>query len=226
MNEQFEAKDIDRIEAFFDDYASDFSGIYQEDENPRSRFNLLIDKIFRQAIYSRFEKTLKYTQNSSIKTILDIGCGPGHYVMAFLKQQKKVTALDISENMLNLTKGRVNKTGKEHDVTYILNDYMEQQFEGKFDASVVMGFFEYVEDPVPFIKKLIKDTKKEIYLSVAGKKGWQATQRKVRYWLKDCPLYLVYKNELKQVLSDAGCLEQPEIIEIDQGWFVVIRPRV
>ena len=41
--------------------------------------------------------------------------------------------------------------------------YMEHDFPNQFDASVVMGF-DYVKDPVLTLKKLLKDTKKEIYI--------------------------------------------------------------
>jgi len=217
-------KDIDQLKVFFNNYSSRFSGIYVEDENPRSWFDSFIDKNFRQGVYLRYAYTLERTQNPDIRTILDIGCGPGHYVMSFLKQGKSVTALDIASKMLDLTKERVESSTLEPNVKYLLADYMEHEFQEKFDATIVMGFFDYVADPVPFIKKLVKDTKKEIYISVPKDSGWQAIQRKIRYKINKCPLYLFNEPQLKNILSDAECLTNSEIIPIHGGWFVVIRP--
>jgi len=216
-------KDIDQLKVFFNNYSARFSGIYEEDENPRSWFDSVMDKLFRKAVYQRFENTLKETRKDSINTILDIGCGPGHYAMAFLKQGKKVTALDIAENMLTLTEARVKEAGIDQNIDFILDDYLEHNFSEKFDATCVMGFFDYVADPVTFIKKLMNDTSQEVYISVPTKNGLQALQRRIRYWFNKCPLYLYTRSELEAILEEAGYLDACEIKEISEGWFVTLK---
>lgn len=216
--------DIDQLKVFFNNYSSRFSGIYIEDENPRSWFDSIIDKLFRQTVYERYANTLQHLEKNEIETVLDIGCGPGHYVMSALKQGKRVTALDIASKMLDLTKERVEESDLEPNVNYLLADYMEHKFEEKFDATIVMGFFDYVADPVPFIKKLLQDTSKEIYISVPKNNGWQAKQRQIRYWINKCPLYLFSHKELTNILTESGCYDNSEIIPMKDGWFVVIRP--
>jgi cyclopropane fatty-acyl-phospholipid synthase-like methyltransferase len=217
-------KDIDQLKVFFNNYSSRFSGIYVEDENPRSWFDSIIDKYFRQTVYQRYANTVSHLENPELNTVLDIGCGPGHYVMSALKLGKKVTALDIASKMLDLTKARVDESEFGASVDYLLADYMEHTFQNKFDATIVMGFFDYVADPVPFIKKLLADTSKEIYISVPKNDGWQAFQRKIRYWINKCPLYLFSLDQLKSILTDSECLSESEIIPMKDGWFVVIRP--
>jgi cyclopropane fatty-acyl-phospholipid synthase-like methyltransferase len=217
-------KDIDQLKVFFNNYSSRFSGIYIEDENPRSLLDSFIDKYFRQTVYQRYANTLEHLKNSEIETVLDIGCGPGHYVMSALNQGKKVTALDIASKMLDLTKTRVDESNLEPTVDYLLADYMQHEFIEEFDATIVMGFFDYVSDPVPFVKKLLKDTSKEIYISIPKDSGWQAHQRKFRYWYNKCPLYLFSLSQVEAILTDAGCYSDSEIIPMKDGWFVVIRP--
>ena len=223
MNEQ--NKDIDQLRVFFNNYSNRFSGIYVEDENPRSWFDSLMDKFFRAAVYQRFENTVNKTNKDSIRSILDIGCGPGHYAIAFLNQGKKVTALDIAEKMLDLTKDRVKSSGLDDNIDYILDDYLAHDFPNKYDAVCVMGFFDYVADPVPFIKKLMDDTNIEAYISVPTKSGLQALQRRIRYWINKCPLYLYTRSELESVLTESGYLENSEIVEMSQGWFVTIKAK-
>ena len=77
-----------------------------------------MDKLFRQGVYKRYERSLEATQKDSIKTVLDVGCGPGHHTAAFLHQGKKVTALDIAEDMVNLTKEKVKKN--KESIAHIL----------------------------------------------------------------------------------------------------------
>jgi len=211
------------VSIFFDGYAHDFSSIYKEDTKKRSPFDKLMDNWFRQAIKERFNRTSNETKKNSIKSVLDIGCGPGHFVVKFLEQGKKVTALDIAPSMLEITKKRVQAVGKEDEVTFILEDYLDHKPIKKFDAACVMGFFDYVQDPVIVLKKLLNDVEKEIYISIPGDKGFLAWQRKIRYNLRNCPLFLYSREFLEDSLKKAGCFEISEITEIDRGYFVTIR---
>ena len=211
------------VSVFFDGYAHDFSSIYKEDTKKRSSLDKLMDKWFRKAIKERFEKTVNETKKNSINSVLDIGCGPGHFVVKFLEQEKKVTALDIAPSMIEITKKRVLKMGKEDEVKFILEDYLEYKPIEKFDAACVMGFFDYVEDPVIVLKKLINDVKKEIYISIPDNKELLAWQRKIRYKMRNCPLFLYSREFLENSLKKAGCFEISEITEIDRGYFVTIR---
>ena len=211
------------VSIFFDGYAHDFSSIYKEDTKKRSSFDKLMDKWFRKGIKDRFDLTLNETKKDTIKTILDIGCGPGHFVIKFLEQEKQVTALDIAPSMIEITKKRVQSVGKNDQVKFILEDYLEYKPTEKFDAACVMGFFDYVEDPVITLKKLNNEVKKEIYISIPDNKGFLAWQRKIRYKQRNCPLFLYSIEFLEDSLKKAGCFEISEIIAIDRGYFVKIK---
>lgn len=212
-----------KVGDFFDDYAEEFSSIYKEDEKKRSSFDKLMDRVFRKDIEDRFNATLELVSKDSINNVLDIGCGPGHFVVKFLELGKDVTALDISSNMLDITKGRAAHIETNSKFNSILDDYNAHEFDQKFDATCVMGFFDYIEDPVPVLKKLLKDTEKEIYISFPDNKGILAIQRRIRYYLRNCPLYLYSKTYIEDCLKEAGCFEKAEIRKTDRNYFVVIR---
>jgi len=182
-----------------------------------------MDKMYRFDIQDRFDRTLAESSKESIKSVLDVGCGPGHFVIKFLEQNKKVTALDIAPSMLDITKKRVDKLFPDSDVQYILDDYANYEFSETFDAACVMGFFDYVEDPVKVLKKLLKDINKEIYISIPGNKGLLAFQRKIRYNLRNCPLYLYKETDLTKYLEQAGCIDFTEIQPMERGYYLVIR---
>tara|TARA_B100000989_G_C19509508_1_gene458233 strand:- start:979 stop:1656 length:678 start_codon:yes stop_codon:yes gene_type:complete len=224
MNESTKDTNVDNVSKFFDGYAHDFSSIYLEDTKKRSSFNKIMDNIFRKDIQDRHDKTIGFTgSNKNINTVLDIGCGPGHQVVEFLKQGKQVTALDVAPSMLDITKNRVAAMGAEPNFDSVLADYSSHYFDKKFDAACVLGFFDYVEDPVSVLKKLLSEVNYEIYISIPGNKGLLALQRKIRYSLRNCPLYLYSLDSLTQHLKDAGCFEQSEIIDTERGYYVVIR---
>jgi len=216
-------KDLESIKTFFNSYSKGFSSIYTEDDKPRNLFNKLMDKWFRKGVYRRYELSLLESSKDSINTILDVGCGPGHHTVAFLNQGKTVTSLDIAEDMINLTKDKVKKLPNSSDCSFIVGDYMAHNFETKFDAICVMGFFDYVSEPVSVLKKLLADSNKEIYISIPDESGLLGLQRKIRYKLKGCPLYSYSRSFLEQCLKDAGCFEISEIRDESRGYFVTIR---
>ena len=59
--------------------------------------------------------------------------------------------------------------------------------------------------------------------SIPGDRGFLAWQRKIRYNLRNCPLFLYSREFLEDSLKKAGCFEISEITEIDRGYFVTIR---
>ena len=109
---------------------------------------------------------------------------------------------------------------------YTNNKEHVRDIEEKFDAISVLGFFDYVEDPVRVLKKLLHDASKEIYISIPDDKGFLAWQRKVRYKRRNCPLYLYSKDSLERHLKDAGCLEMTEIVDTERGFYLIIRKQL
>jgi predicted TPR repeat methyltransferase len=222
MEKDKKASETQDVKKFFDGYASDFDSIYGHTDG-RSFFDKLTDKLFRQSMSSRFNETLKNSSNPQVKTILDIGCGPGHYCLAFLMQNKKVTGLDVAEAMLEIAKKKTASYLKEGKISFILDGYMEHRFAEPYDAACLMGFFDYIKNPEEIFLKLKKDISKELYMSFPKKGGLLAFQRKVRYNLRNCPLYLYTKKDLTQLLEKTGLLAKSEIIDLGRDFFVKVR---
>lgn len=74
----------------------------------------------------RMEYVLSYTQNPEIKSVIDIGCGPGHYVVGFLNQGKKVVGLDIAEGMLKIAEQQISQSKLSNkDVEFVKSELFE-----------------------------------------------------------------------------------------------------
>ena len=158
-------KKTTQVKDFFHSYADGFDAIYGHNDE-RSSFGRWVDKNFRKAMFLRFEQTLKNTARPEIQSILDVGCGPGRYVIEFLLQGKDVLGLDLASGMVDLAKKEVAKIKHNGKIDFVVSDYMDYQPKRKYDAAVLMGFFDYIEKPLPLLAKLKKDITKEIYLSL------------------------------------------------------------
>jgi SAM-dependent methyltransferase len=209
------------VASFFGRYAIEFDSIYGHKKR-RNSFQKGIDFLFRNTMFLRFKRTLHFIDNPEIKTVIDIGCGPAHYCVEFLKKGKKVTALDFSDEMVKIAQQNISNQNLKGEINYIVSDYMDYPFNEKFDAAVLTGFFDYIKEPIPLVKKLKKDIGKEIYASFPKSKGILAFQRKIRYRQRNCPLYLYCKDDVTDIMQAAG-IANFEITSCQRDWFVRIK---
>ena len=204
---------------FFDIYAANFDAIYGHTGH-RGMLGRWIDRTFRQVMVQRFEETLRQTEKSAIHSVLDIGCGPGRYTAAFALQKKEVIGIDIAEEMLKIAQDNIHALNVTADL--ILGDYLSVHFDRVFDAACLMGFFDYIEDPVPVLKKLATEVTGEFYASFPKSGGLLAWQRRIRYRLRRCPLWLYSKQEVENALIASGFAGRYEIRDFGRDWYVVV----
>ncbi|MDA0711495.1 MAG: class I SAM-dependent methyltransferase [bacterium] len=209
---------------FFDGYASDFDAIYGH-TGKRSFIGRWVDRQFRGVMMRRFAATLKQTNRAWVQSVLDVGCGSGRYVIAFAKQGKSVVGVDMAEGMLRLAQKAVEEAGLADRVTLVSADYLTAAFDRPFDVACLMGFFDYIENPVAVLEKLGREVTREIYASFPIAGGWLAWQRKVRYRARKCPLWLYRREDVVAIMDRAGFAGRYEIENFERDWYVTIRLR-
>jgi len=77
-----------------------------------------------------------------------------------------------------------------------MKDFPEDK---KYDVTIVIGVFDYIHDPVPFLIKTQKITKNKIISSFPAKYNFQSSLRKI--WLKsrNCPVYFYTEEKIKNM---------------------------
>jgi SAM-dependent methyltransferase len=80
------------------------------------------------------------------KKILEIGCGTGNYTRILLERGYKITAVDISENMLKMAKEKCA-------CKFIKGDIRDISINDKFDACIAMfAVMDYVTENSDLVK--------------------------------------------------------------------------
>jgi SAM-dependent methyltransferase len=203
---------------FFDKYAYDFDALHGTQKN---LFNRIVNPAFRKSMRLRFEKTMAYAHPIEGKTVLDVGCGPGHYAVAFAKAgAKKVVGLDFAPRMIEIATRRAEREGVCDKCEFIAADVLEFKTSEKFDYSVLMGFMDYVADPARLIDKVIGLTEDRILLSFPRDGGVLATQRRLRYQRK-CPLCMYEERDLAELFKRLGPLDY-KMERISRDFFVTL----
>ena len=140
-------------------------------------------------------------------SVLDVGCGVGLATELLINKKYLVTSIDISPNMMDLTKKRCPKAST------IVGDFLKQHFNKKFDSIIALAFIHLFPKNVAeeVVDKMFKMIKPGGYLyigttkSTVSKEGWELKQdsffpncqekRFRKHWTQ---------NELKETLCKSG----------------------
>ena len=208
-----------RTSDFFDAYARDFNSLYGNENTP---FNRVINRLFRKAMYWRFQKTLEGCQPIAGRTVLDVGCGPGHYSVALAKAgAKSVLGVDFAEGMVELSKSHAAAAGVDELCRFEFGDFLTQRLDGPFDYVVVMGFMDYMSDPEVVIRRVLSLTARRAFFSFPMDGGFLAWQRKLRYRSR-CELFMYTRTEIERLFK--ACTDKPFTIDdLGRDSFVTVR---
>ena len=209
-----------RTSSFFDSYAEDFTSIYGNEHTLLNRF---INERFRKSMRQRFEMSISRCQPIEGRSVLDIGCGPGHYGVALAKQgASKVLGVDFADGMLEIARKSAKEYGVDNVCEFRRADFMTFSSDEKFDYSIVMGFMDYMEEPQKIVNKVLSLTKTRAVFSFPIGRGFLAWQRRLRYRWK-CDLFMYDQQDLKRLFDNAGC-KKVTIDVLGRDFFVTAEP--
>jgi 2-polyprenyl-3-methyl-5-hydroxy-6-metoxy-1,4-benzoquinol methylase len=210
----------DSVREYFDRVADDFDAIYGG-KGPLGRW---IDRRFRPDMYGRYRLTFETCGDVGGKTVLDIGCGGGRYSIEFAKRgAAQVVGLDFAPNMVTLAQKYAAEHGVLNRCHFIIGDFMQVDFDQRFDICIAIGVFDYVAQPRLFLEKMRSLANELLVMSFPSKSPIRTPVRKVRYWFKRCPVYFYDLMTIRTLVNGLG---QYRIIKIPgQGmdYFVSIQ---
>lgn len=186
-----------KVSQFFDGYAHDFDAIYG---NKNGWFNAVINKLFRRTMERRYRKTLEGCLPIEGRSVLDIGCGPGHYSVALAKKGAgEVLGIDFADGMLEVARERAGREGVT-TCRFEKRDFLNFNFDRKFDYTIVMGFMDYASQPAEVVNKTLSLTAVRAFFSFPLDNGILAWQRKLRYKSR-CELFMYSPGQVKHLFT-------------------------
>ncbi|WP_111706630.1 bifunctional demethylmenaquinone methyltransferase/2-methoxy-6-polyprenyl-1,4-benzoquinol methylase UbiE [Lutibacter citreus] len=107
------------------------------------------------------EKVVKIIGDSNPKNILDIATGTGDLAINLTKTNaSKIIGLDISEGMLNVGKGKIEKLNLTNQIEMVLGDSEKIPYEDNFFDAITVAFgvrnFEDLEKGLSEIYRVLK----------------------------------------------------------------------
>lgn len=186
---------------FFDSFADTFDTLYDEKRGPFMRW---VDQQFRSDMFIRFAWTFERMGPLAGKTVLDIGCGSGPYLVEALRNGAvSVTGLDPAPGMIALARQRLAQ-GRLEDRAHLITGYFPDTDVPVHDHTIVMGVFDYLSDPLAFLVGLKRVTRETAQVSFPSRHWFRTPVRRVRYQLRNCPVYFFDDRQIEALARQAG----------------------
>jgi 2-polyprenyl-3-methyl-5-hydroxy-6-metoxy-1,4-benzoquinol methylase len=210
----------ERTSEFFDRYAVDFDSIYGNDNKALER---VANRLFRRAMLVRYQKTIAGCRPIAGKSVIDVGCGPGHYGITLARQgADKVLGLDFAPGMLKIARDHAEVAGVGERCHFALGDFLTYPLPELFDYAIVMGFMDYVHDPRAIIERVLAIVRVRAFFSFPKAGGPLAWQRQWRYRNR-CDLFLYSEKQIRDLMAPTGA--SFTIDPIGRDFFVTLSAR-
>lgn len=195
--------------------ARNFAAIYESDSVGFRLFN----RVFRKAIFARYQIAMLEAGDVTGKSLLDIGCGSGVYSIEYAKRGAgHVMGLDFSEPMLEIARAGARKAGVEAKIELACGDFMSHDFGATtFDTSIAMGVFDYLEDPGPFLTKMSNLTRGKVIASFPRYSLVRGTARRLRYRLTGRGDVFYYSADAVHQLAERAGLKKHRLTRVDSS---------
>ncbi|CAM3167608.1 class I SAM-dependent methyltransferase [Streptobacillus felis] len=125
------------------------------------KFAHIYDEFMNFVDYKSWYKFLKsFFKNKKLK-VLDLGCGTGTLASMFSKDGHSVTAVDISDDMIEIAKNKYS----ELDIEFLKGDITKDTFGEEYDLIMcnfdTVNYFENLKEFQFFLKNAHKSLKKD-----------------------------------------------------------------
>lgn len=189
------------VKTYFTDRAQLFDALYDDDTSMSRAFN----KVFRRPMFTRYVYTLGGLGDLEGRKILDVGCGSGRYSIELARSGAEVVGVDFSDEMLAMARTRAKEAGVEDRTTFISGDFTTwaRETDQHFDAAFAMGVLDYIDDAPGFIR-MMADVADEVIASFPTPTPVRMPLRKLRYSMRNCPVYFYWRGEIEDMYRAAG----------------------
>ena len=156
--------------------------------------------------FDQLEKSLilKHIKPSYAYSLLDVGCGTGHYLDWLGVFGLKLTGIDNSVYMLEVARKRLDKS-----IGLCLADAQKLPFrQAQFDIVTMITTLEFVSSPEEALLEALRVSKDRVFLGVLNKHWFTAFKRRIKGKFRDSIYNYARFFSLKELLCSIRSLDR------------------
>lgn len=158
------------------------------------------------------EAILKLLSDIDRTNMLELGCGTGHWTECFSSLGFKITAIDISEHMIN-----VAKTKNIPNTTFLVGDANCLKFEdNSFNIIASITMLEFVENPTKALNEMYRLTKPNGFIIIGFLNADSNLFKNINENSTLKYAHLFTKTEIYNLLKNYGTTTLLEAVFVDE----------
>ncbi len=203
---------------YFDAVPRQWDALYSHE----NWFMHLINRWLRKGLFLRHRLTFENCGDLTGAKILDVGCGTGRYSIECAKRgASRVVGIDFAPSMIEFSQSTAQQMGVAQRCEFICDDFLAHQFDESFDIVLMLGLFDYIQEPEPIFTKVAALNPRRFLASFPKRSLIWSTQRHIRYcWIKKCPIYYYTEEQLERLYREAP-FSSYRVIPCEKGFFGV-----
>lgn len=213
----------DQVREYFEREAVRFDAIYEPRKPMHQR---AVDRLFRKVVVERFRLITNLAPFPGQWTALDVGCGSGRYAIALAQSgAERVLGVDVASSMIDLGRAQAKEVGLSERCEFRHLNFIDFDGEEQFDVVVATGYFDYLDDPVPHLQKMLAHCRGRIFASIPKRWEPRVPVRKTRFALARGYVRFYSKPDARSLWREAGVPdERASLIDLGRDWILVTRP--
>jgi SAM-dependent methyltransferase len=189
----------ERVRTRFEERAHQFDDLYEDER--------WLVRTLRPGLFRRRQLAVDTVRGYEAPRVLDVGCGSGRIGEFVLEDggAAHYVGIDFSAPMIELARARLDRFAERTDL--IVDDFLNADLAGPFEAILAVGLFDYLPEPHLFTRKMF-DLTAPGGCVVGSFPTWSMIKgpiRKVRYeWIGNCPIFNYSRRELELMFGASG----------------------
>ena len=204
-------RSLDLVNDYFNREAKRFDSIYEKDKPVHQQIG---DNLFRRVIYERYSLVVNAI-GAPGASMLDVGCGPGRYGLELARRgAKRCVGVDVATEMIAIARTEAERFGVADRCAWVVSDWLSYDNREKFDAVVAMGYYDYLEDPLPHLRKMIAAAKGRVFASFPKRWTVRTGLRILRFTLARGYVRFYSRKDVLDLFRQAGRIEYLSLVDL------------
>jgi 2-polyprenyl-3-methyl-5-hydroxy-6-metoxy-1,4-benzoquinol methylase len=156
-------------------------------------------------------------------SVIDVGCGPGRYGIELAKRgAKRCVGVDVATNMIDIAKGEAEKQGVSERCEWHVSDWLAFETGEHFDAVVAMGYYDYLEDPLPHLQKMVACAPEgRVFASFPKRWTFRTSLRVMRFKLARGFVRFYSRREVIDLFRAAGKIACLSLVDLGRDYVAI-----